>query len=165
MGGTNVTGECECRSGGCLCSWTRVRGAVILQVVLSRSANSSLTNGGMWSAVISSREFYCCQSSVFLLLFLQGEITRKVRVRETVLGDPDWIQKVAVLLCNLFCKTRYVDHITRSDWNRGVYWTKHTLTHLATDSSVQGKDAVMLGSPSDGVLPSCSIADWELSPG
>lgn len=95
VGGTNVTGECECISGGCLCSWTRVGRIVILKVMLSSSDNSSLANGDMQNAVISSQEVYCCQSSVFLMLFLQGEITQKIR--EIVLVDPDWIPKVALL--------------------------------------------------------------------
>lgn len=47
-------------------------------------------------------------------------------------------------------------HITRSDWNWWAYWTKHTSTHLASDSSVQGKEPLMLGSADDGVLPSSS---------
>lgn len=164
MGGTNVTGECECISGGCLCSWTRVRGIVILKVVLSSFVNSSLTNGGMQSAVISSQQVCCCQSSVFLSLFLQAEITQKIRVRQIVLGDPDWIKRVAVLLYDLLYETCCMDHITRSDWKWWAYWTKRTSTHLASDSSIQGKDPLMLESASDGVLPSSSITQWELSP-
>lgn len=76
---------------------------------------------------------------MFLLLFLQGEITQKIRVRKIVLGDPGWIWKVAVLLYNLFSETFCMDHITGSNWNWWAYSTKCTSAHLAADPAIQGE--------------------------
>lgn len=86
----------------------------------------------------------CVHLSIFT-----GEITQKRIVKDVVLGDPDWIQKVTVLLCNLIQKLLYGSY-NQSNWHWWAYWTKHTLTHLAPDSSVEGKDPLRLECPGDG---------------
>lgn len=80
-----------------------------------------------------------------LLAIFTGE-NNSIRARVIVLGDPDWIQEVSVLLYNLFDDTCCMAHVTRSDCNWWAYWTKCTSTRSASASSLQGKDPVMLGS-------------------
>lgn len=49
--------------------------------------------------------------------YFYRENNSKIRARVIVLGDPDWIQEVSVLLCNLFDDTCCMARVTRSGCN------------------------------------------------